>query len=79
MSAASIPEASGAGGGRFVRHGGVVSKGGIAILPTQATISERITVYPADDRFTGPRPSILVLPGGRFTELPPHEGEGYAR
>jgi len=48
-------------------------------LPTQATISEQITVYPADDRFTGPRPSILVLPGGRFQELPPHEGEGYAR
>lgn len=48
-------------------------------MPTQATISEQITIYPADDRFSGPRPSILVLPGGRFAELPPHEGEGYAR
>ncbi|WP_211246448.1 alpha/beta hydrolase [Amycolatopsis taiwanensis] len=48
-------------------------------MPTQATISERITVYPADGRFTGPRPSILVLPGGRYRELPPHEGAGYAR
>ncbi|MFY1689418.1 alpha/beta hydrolase [Plantactinospora sp. WMMB782] len=38
-----------------------------------------MTVYPADDRFTGPRPAVLVLPGGRFRELPPHEGEGYAR
>lgn len=48
-------------------------------MPTQATISEQITIYPADDRFDGPRPSVLVLPGGRFQELPPHEGEGYAR
>lgn len=54
-------------------------KGGIAILPTQATISEHITIFPADDRFTGPRPSILVIPGGAYRELPPHEGEGYAR
>lgn len=36
-------------------------------------------MYPADDRFSGPRPCVLVLPGGRFQELPPHEGEGYAR
>lgn len=75
----TIPEASRAGGGRIVRHGGVESKGGIAILPTQAPISQHITVYPADDRFTGSRPSILVIPGGRYRELPPHEGEGYAR
>ncbi|ADD40521.1 alpha/beta hydrolase [Stackebrandtia nassauensis] len=51
----------------------------VAISASQPTISERITVYPADDRFTGPRPSVLVLPGGRYRELPPHEGEGYAR
>ncbi|CAM3545214.1 alpha/beta hydrolase [Stackebrandtia soli] len=44
-----------------------------------AQLPSNITVYPADNRFTGPRPSILVLPGGRFQELPPHEGEGYAR
>ncbi|MCX5205465.1 alpha/beta hydrolase [Streptomyces sp. NBC_00237] len=42
-------------------------------------ISQKITLYPAEDRFFGPRPAVLVLPGGRFRELPPHEGEGYAR
>ncbi|WP_432897067.1 alpha/beta hydrolase [Micromonospora matsumotoense] len=57
----------------------MVAKGGTAISPTQATISERITVYPAADGFTGPRPAVLVLPGGGFRELPRHEGEGYAR
>lgn len=76
---ANMTEASRAGGGLIARHGGAEAKGGIAILSTAATISERITVYRADDRFTGPRPSILVLPGGRYQELPPHEGEGYAR
>lgn len=46
-------------------------------IPTP--ISQKITLYPADDRFSGRRPAVLVLPGGRFRELPPHEGEGYAR
>ncbi|HIW64326.1 MAG TPA: alpha/beta hydrolase [Candidatus Stackebrandtia excrementipullorum] len=46
---------------------------------SQQHISEFITVYPAENRFNGPRPSILVLPGGGYRELPPHEGEGYAR
>ncbi|GAA4897153.1 acetyl esterase/lipase [Stackebrandtia albiflava] len=50
-----------------------------AISITRPNISDRITVYPADDRFAGPRPSILVLPGGAYREHPPHEGEGYAR
>ncbi|MGH8881311.1 MAG: alpha/beta hydrolase [Stackebrandtia sp.] len=44
-----------------------------------ANLPSNITVYPAADRFSGPRPAVLVLPGGRFRELPPHEGEGYAR
>ncbi|WP_254076567.1 alpha/beta hydrolase [Streptomyces pacificus] len=34
---------------------------------------------PAGDRFFGPRPAVLVLPGGGVRELPPHEGEGCAR
>ncbi len=42
-------------------------------------ISQKIELYPAEDRFLGPRPAVLVLPGGGFRELPPHEGEGYAR
>lgn len=46
-------------------------------IPTP--ISRKITLYPAEDRFLGPRPAVLVLPGGGFRELPPHEGEGYAR
>lgn len=50
-----------------------------AISASRQTISEHITIYPADDRFTGPLPSILVLPGGGYREHPPHEGDGYAR
>ncbi|WP_233571034.1 alpha/beta hydrolase [Nocardiopsis sp. Huas11] len=46
-------------------------------IPTP--IAQRITLDPADDPFVGPRPAVLVLPGGRFQELPKHEGEGYAR
>lgn len=42
-------------------------------------IEQKITLYPAEDRFSGPRPAVLVLPGGGFRELTAHEGEGYAR
>lgn len=38
-----------------------------------------LTLYPAAKRFDGPRPSVLVLPGGGFREHTQHEGEGYAR
>src|SRR3954471_19699661 len=38
-----------------------------------------LTVYPADERFTGPRPAVLVLPGGGYRFHSEHEGEGYAR
>ncbi|MFI5938452.1 alpha/beta hydrolase [Actinoplanes sp. NPDC051494] len=38
-----------------------------------------ITVYPADPSFTGPRPAILVFPGGGYRTHPGHDGEGYAR
>jgi acetyl esterase/lipase len=38
-----------------------------------------LTVYPADARFTGPRPAVLVLPGGGYRFHAEHEGEGYAR
>lgn len=49
----------------------------MAISPQN--ITEKITLYPAADQFTGPRPAVLVLPGGAFREHPAHEGEGYAR
>jgi acetyl esterase/lipase len=38
-----------------------------------------ITPYPAGSRFTGPRPAVLVLPGGGYRFHAEHEGEGYAR
>ncbi|KUL30901.1 alpha/beta hydrolase [Actinoplanes awajinensis] len=38
-----------------------------------------ITTYPADRRFTGPRPAVLVFPGGGYRFHAGHEGEGYAR
>lgn len=38
-----------------------------------------ITVYPADPRFPGARPAVLVLPGGGYRVHTGHEGEGYAR
>ncbi len=46
-------------------------------IPTP--IAQKLTLYPAEGRHQGPRPAVLVLPGGAFRELPPHEGEGYAR
>ncbi|MER5766591.1 hypothetical protein [Streptomyces sp. NPDC001985] len=36
-------------------------------------MSQRITLHPAEDRFPGPRPAVLVLPGGGFRQLPPRE------
>ena len=36
-------------------------------------------IYPAHDRFPGPRPAVLVLPGGGYRFHTEHEGEGYAR
>ncbi|MEV6599857.1 alpha/beta hydrolase [Actinoplanes sp. NPDC051346] len=38
-----------------------------------------VTTYPAHERFHGPRPAVLVLPGGAYRFHPEHEGEGYAR
>jgi len=38
-----------------------------------------ITSYPADERFPGRRPAVLVLPGGGYRIHTEHEGEGYAR
>lgn len=38
-----------------------------------------VTVYPAAEGFTGPRPAVLVLPGGGYRFHAAHEGEGYAR
>jgi acetyl esterase/lipase len=38
-----------------------------------------VTSYPAADGFAGPRPAVLVLPGGGFRFHAAHEGEGYAR
>jgi acetyl esterase/lipase len=38
-----------------------------------------ITSYPADERFPGRRPAVLVLPGGGYRFHTEHEGEGYAR
>ena len=38
-----------------------------------------ITTYPAAGGFTGPRPAVLVLPGGGYRFHAGHEGEGYAR
>ena len=38
-----------------------------------------ITTYPAHERFPGPRPAVLVLPGGGYRFHAEHEGEGYAR
>ncbi|OJF12808.1 xylanase [Couchioplanes caeruleus subsp. caeruleus] len=38
-----------------------------------------MTAYPAHERFRGPRPAVLVLPGGAYRFHSEHEGEGYAR
>ena len=38
-----------------------------------------VTSYPAADGFAGPRPAVLVLPGGGYRFHAAHEGEGYAR
>ena len=38
-----------------------------------------VTPYPAHERFRGPRPAVLVLPGGGYRFHAEHEGEGYAR
>ncbi|WP_211236625.1 alpha/beta hydrolase [Arthrobacter castelli] len=48
-----------------------------AILEQSELVSTEI--YPAAPGFFGPRPSVLVLPGGAFREHTGHEGEGYAR
>ncbi|KHD72254.1 xylanase [Actinoplanes utahensis] len=38
-----------------------------------------MTTYPAHESFPGPRPAVLVLPGGGYRFHAEHEGEGYAR
>jgi acetyl esterase/lipase len=38
-----------------------------------------LSIHPSDPAFSGPRPAILVLPGGGYREHAEHEGEGYAR
>ncbi|GAB3536142.1 alpha/beta hydrolase [Arthrobacter tecti] len=50
-----------------------------AISERSAFSSLDIEIYPADQDFAGPRPAVLVLPGGGFREHTRHEGEGYAR
>lgn len=42
-----------------------------------AGIALRLDLYPATDAVEAP--AVLVLPGGGFRELTPHDGEGYAR
>ncbi|MFC6009603.1 alpha/beta hydrolase [Nocardia lasii] len=48
-------------------------------ISSHAEIAPRIAVHPADPSFVGPRPAVLIFPGGGFRELTEHEGEGYAR
>lgn len=38
-----------------------------------------LSVHPADPALPGPRPAVLVLPGGGYREHTGHDGEGYAR
>ncbi|MFF0380045.1 alpha/beta hydrolase [Actinoplanes missouriensis] len=38
-----------------------------------------MTIHPAADGGSGPRPAVLVLPGGAFRFHAAHEGDGYAR
>ncbi|WP_218024438.1 alpha/beta hydrolase [Nocardia lijiangensis] len=51
----------------------------MAISSNVDSIAPRVSIYPADKAFVGPRPSVLIFPGGGFRELTEHEGEGYAR
>jgi acetyl esterase/lipase len=38
-----------------------------------------LVVHPADSAFPGPRPAVLVLPGGGYREHTEHDGDAYAR
>jgi acetyl esterase/lipase len=44
-----------------------------------AAANPAVTSYPAAEGFAGPRPAVLVLPGGGYRFHAAHEGEGYAR
>jgi acetyl esterase/lipase len=38
-----------------------------------------LNVHPVDPTLPGPRPAVLVLPGGGYREHTGHDGEDYAR
>jgi len=51
----------------------------VASAITGPSVPPPLSVHPADPALPGPRPAVLVLPGGGYREHTEHDGEGHAR